>query len=220
MACSGCTCRAIQSANSVESPCCRGHTLSSETVRSPSSLFMSLVNDLVVLCGLGCGGAVRVQDYKEHSDSKCRSFRGNLYSPSKVTLKDVMDKPSTSPATPVEVRAAHSLVKRLLNQGEGCSSSSPPVIKLGSGRGQVCEYTNFFITKYEYCVFKKPIILVQVPAGRVGSSGACAKTVLNRTKALSTVREVASCGDSMSQLGAEVKALSKVDRQNCPSLFQ
>ncbi len=40
-------------------------------------------------------------------------------SPSKITLRDVLGKSSKSPATPVEARAAHSLVKRLLNQGEG-----------------------------------------------------------------------------------------------------
>ena len=55
---------------------------------------------------------------------------------------------------------------------------------------------------------------MQVPAGRVETSGACSKTVLNRTRTLSAVREIASCGDSTSQLSAEVKALSKTERQD------
>ncbi len=55
---------------------------------------------------------------------------------------------------------------------------------------------------------------MQVPAGRIETSGACAKTVINRTRTLSAVREIASCGDSTSQLSAEVMAMSKGDRQN------
>ena len=137
MVCSGCCCKVIQASYSLKCPCCSNHTLSSQTICPPSSLFMSLVNDLLVKCAKGCGGAVRLQDYNQHCESKCHSFRENLNSPSKVTLKDVLGKSSTSPATPVEVKAARSLVKRILNQGEG-SSSSPPVIKIGSSRGQVC----------------------------------------------------------------------------------
>lgn len=60
----------------------------------------------------------------------------------------------------------------------------------------------------------KPITLVQVPAGRVESSTACTKTVLNRTRVLSAVRGITSCSDNTSQLAAEVKALSKVERQS------
>ena len=58
-------------------------------------------------------------------------------SPSKITLRDVLGKSSKSPTTPVESRAAHSLVKQLLNQGEGSSYS---VIKVGL-RGQVSCYS-------------------------------------------------------------------------------
>ena len=135
--CSVCCCKTIQASGSLNCPCCNDHTLSSLTVRPPSSLFMSLVNDLVVKCPKGCGAAVRLQEYTKHCNSKCSSFQHNIESPSKVTLRDVLAKPSTSPATPVEVKAAHSLVKRLLNQGVS-SSSSPQVLKVGGSRGQVC----------------------------------------------------------------------------------
>lgn len=135
--CSVCCCKAIQTSGSLNCPCCSDHLLGSLTVRPPSSLFMSLRNDLLVKCVKGCGGAVRLQDYVKHCDSKCGIFQQNIDSPSKVTLKDVLAKPSTSPATPAEVRAAHSLMKRLMNQGES-STSSPPVLKVGSSRGQVC----------------------------------------------------------------------------------
>ncbi len=55
---------------------------------------------------------------------------------------------------------------------------------------------------------------MQVPAGRVETRDACTKTVHRRTKTLSTVREIASGGDSTSQIGAEIQALSRVERQS------
>ena len=136
--CSDCCCKAIQVSGTLNCPCCSGHALSSQTIRPPSSLFMSLVHDVLVKCTNGCGGAVRLQDYTRHCDSKCRNFQQNLESPSKITLQDVLGKSSSTPATPVEVKMAHSLVKCLLSQ-EG-PSSSPPVLKIGSSRGQVCSW--------------------------------------------------------------------------------
>ncbi len=55
---------------------------------------------------------------------------------------------------------------------------------------------------------------MQVPAGRVETSDVCAKTVRRRTKTLSLVREIASCGDSTSQLGEEITVLSNLERQS------
>ncbi len=133
IACSDCCYRAIQATYSLNSPCCSDHTLNSQTVRPPSSLLIALLNDQLVKCVKGCGSVVKLQDYQKHLDSKCSCFRENMDSPSKITLRDVLGKSSKSPTTPVEARAAHSLVKRLLNQGEGPSSS---VLKVGC-RGQV-----------------------------------------------------------------------------------
>lgn len=56
--------------------------------------------------------------------------------------------------------------------------------------------------------------MVQVPAGRVCSSDACNKTVQQRSKILSVVRKVASNDDSNTQLGLEIKALSKSERED------
>ncbi len=39
-----------------------------------------------------------------------------MYSPSKVTLRDVLSKPSTLPATRVEVKAAHHLVALFIKE--------------------------------------------------------------------------------------------------------
>ncbi len=134
--CSSCCCKAILQSNSLKCPCCSAHILSSETIRPPSSLFMSLMDDLLVKCPNACGCAVKLSNCINHQQSNCHSFRENPNSPSRITLKDVLSKSSTSPATPAEIQATHSLVKRLLNQGE-ISSTSTPIIKVGS-RGQVC----------------------------------------------------------------------------------
>ena len=64
--------------------------VSSQTIRSVSALFMSLLLDIVVKCAKGCGGAVRLDDYSQYCDSNCQRFRENLDSPSKITLKDVL----------------------------------------------------------------------------------------------------------------------------------
>ena len=135
--CCSCCCTAIQSTRSLNCPCCRDHTLSSETILSPSHLLMSLINDLVVTCIRKCGNIVKLEKYGEHLSSNCRNCCENVNSPSKVTLRDVPSKPSTSPATSVEVKAAHHLVKRLLHQGEESSTSTSGRIRIQSPHGQV-----------------------------------------------------------------------------------
>ncbi len=74
---------------------------------------------------------VKLQDYTAHLNNHCRSHHANN-SPSKVTLKDVLSKPSTSPATPVECQAAQHLVRRLMQQSQGPSG----VVQIPTG-GQV-----------------------------------------------------------------------------------
>lgn len=135
--CCACCCTAIQSTGSLNCPCCRDHTLSSATIHPPSHLLMSLINDLVVSCTRKCGSKVKYEKYEEHLSSNCRNYCENVDSPSKVTLRDVLCKPSTSPATPVEVKAAHHLVKRLMHHGQGPSSSTPERVRLQSPHGQV-----------------------------------------------------------------------------------
>jgi len=74
---------------------------------------------------------VKLQDYNRHLNNHC-STHHVINSPSKVTLKDVLSQPSTSPATPVERLAAQHLVKRLMHQEQG----APGVVQIPTG-GQV-----------------------------------------------------------------------------------
>ncbi len=92
---------------------CNRHTLSSETISTPSPLFLSLLSESIVVCYRKCGNMMKLQDYTAHLNNHCRSHHANN-SPSKVTLKDILSNPSTSPATPVECQAAQHLVSRLM----------------------------------------------------------------------------------------------------------
>ena len=146
--CSHCCCKSIQVAYSLQCPCCYSHTLSSKTISSPSPLFMSLLNESVVSCIRKCGKMVKLQDYSHHLDHKCKTHYVNTNSPSKVTLKDVLCKPTTSPATVLERKAAHHLVRRLIYHGEG-SSKATGVIKVPTS-GQVNTYYHctFIVNSY------------------------------------------------------------------------
>ncbi len=111
--CALCCCKHIQHRYSLQCPCCNRHTLSSETISTPSPLFLSLLSESIVVCYRKCGNMMKLQDYTAHLNNHCGSHHANN-SPSKVTLKDVLSKPSTSPATPVEYQAAQHLVRRLM----------------------------------------------------------------------------------------------------------
>ena len=60
----------------------------------------------------------------------------------------------------------------------------------------------------------QPITLVQVPACRVPTAEASRRTIEWRTEVLSTVRQIASGGDSTTQFAAEIKSLSKTERED------
>ena len=133
--CSDCCCRTIQHTYSVQCPCCSDHILSSSTVHPPSLLLLSLLSDLLISCIRKCGKEVKLQDYERHLAGNCKSHYEVTNSPSRMTLSDVLCKPATSPATPVELKAAHHLVRRIMHQGKG-TSSGPGVITVPT-RGQV-----------------------------------------------------------------------------------
>jgi len=53
-----------------------------------------------------------------------------------------------------------------------------------------------------------------VPAAQVVTSAACLKTVQQRSETLSAVRKIASGEDSNAQLGIEIQALTKPQKEN------
>ena len=75
--------------------CCY-HLLSSPTISQTSIFLLSVLNDLHITCVRKCGKSVKMRHYQEHLAGNCRSHYEDLNSPSKVTLQDVLDKPSSS----------------------------------------------------------------------------------------------------------------------------
>lgn len=140
--CLNCCCKWVQFAPSLSCPCCYGDMLNSSTVQLPSSLLMNLLQDLLVNCKKGCGKVVRLVQYQQHLNANCRSHYDQLTdSPSKMTIKDVLAKPTTSPATPAEVRVAEHLVRRILDQDTAHSTKGKGVLKVRT-RGQVSKTIN------------------------------------------------------------------------------
>ena len=76
-----------------------------------------------------------VKNYSMHLAGHCKIYYEDVNSPSKVTLRDVFSKPSTSPATIAEVKATHQLVRRALMSDEGQSSGTAKMITVPSGVG-------------------------------------------------------------------------------------
>ncbi len=73
-----------------------------------------------------------VKNYSMHLAGHCKVYSENINSPSKVTLRQVLSKPSTSPATLAEVKATHQLV-----QGQSSASAAKMITVFSGVGGQV-----------------------------------------------------------------------------------
>lgn len=111
-------------------PSCYDHDLNSASIRPSPSLVLTLLSDLVLHC-IRCGKLTKTSEYTRHLSSNCTSFfQPMMNSPSKVTLKDVLTRPVSSPATPMERKVTEHLVRRLLDENTGEAIKVPT-------RGQV-----------------------------------------------------------------------------------
>lgn len=135
--CFNCCSTWIQFCPTLCCPCCYSHSLSSLTVKQPSSLLTSLLQDLLVLCKGGCGKLVKLVQYKQHLKGKCKShYDRSIHSPSRMTIQDVLSRPTSSPATPAEVKVAEHLVRKLMDPS---TSSTQGVLKVKTS-GQVYKH--------------------------------------------------------------------------------
>lgn len=122
-------------------PCCYDHLFNSSEVHSPPPLIASLMEGLLVHCGRGCGRVVRLASYRKHLDSRCRShYDMDIHSPSRMTIKDVLSKPASTPASAVEKKVAEHLVKKMLDE-----SPDTKVVKIPT-RGQASTYYSHYNT--------------------------------------------------------------------------
>ncbi len=110
--------------------------LDCDHIRPPPPLVLSLVEGVLVYCVRGCGKIVKLGQYQQHLKGACQSHYHQLAnSPSKVTISEVLARPSTSPATPAEVKVAEHLVRKIMDQSSGDAKG---VFKIPR-RGQVSE---------------------------------------------------------------------------------
>ncbi len=152
LVCASCLCESIRTSyTSLQCPCCDQHTLQHSTISRPSNVILSLLEDVVVPCCRNCNNVVKVKDYGRHLAGNCKGFYVNINSPSKVSLRDVLSKSATSPASLAEVKATHQLVRRVLMSEEGSSSSpgTAKTITVPSGvGGQVRSLFFIILIKY------------------------------------------------------------------------
>ena len=135
-----CCCKWKQCTPSLACPCCYGHPLNSSTIYPPSPLIASLVDVPLINCNRHCKKIVLAAQYRDHLAANCQGHYHQLVdSPSKMTIKDVLAKPTTSPAIPAEIRAAGHLVRRIMEQNSG-STENQAVVKVQT-RGQVIKIT-------------------------------------------------------------------------------
>ena len=133
--CLDCCCRWIQVAQHLSCPCCYSHSLSSTSLQKPSRFLIALLEDLPVICSRGCGKVVKLLEYKSHLQGKCKShYHQDLNSPSRMTLSDVLARPTSTPSTPGEAQVTEHLVRRLFPQDRSSTEAAIAQVKT---RGQV-----------------------------------------------------------------------------------
>lgn len=112
-----------------ECPCCtsplNGHT------HAPTRLTLAILGSQLVECQKGCNKIVRAEQYLPHLRSKCKEFfEHTSFSPSRTTVRELLEKDKESPVTPTEKRVAGHLVKRLMAESDG------PILQVPT-KGQV-----------------------------------------------------------------------------------
>ena len=102
-------------------------------IRPPPAIVVSLLKELVLSCNKGCGKMVRLERYITHADDKCQGHYEPTDSPSKMTMCEVLLRPSNVPVTPAERKVTGHLVKKILHH----QSEPQGVLKVPTS-GQVC----------------------------------------------------------------------------------
>ena len=118
--CLQCCCNSVQSSCTLTCPCCKSTTLcdeSSNHFQRPSKVTMSVLGNMLVNCSRGCNRSVKVVEFQQHLESACKQhFDHTILSPSHVTAKDILNKPSQTPTTPMKRRVAATVIRRLMSE--------------------------------------------------------------------------------------------------------
>ncbi len=80
---------------------------------------MDVLGRQLVECHKGCNRTVRAQQYLQHLQSQCQDFfEHSTHSPSRTTIKEILERDMESPTTPAEKEVAKNIIRRLMAESE------------------------------------------------------------------------------------------------------
>jgi hypothetical protein len=104
------------------------HPITSTTFTPVSEVVLKVIAGLLLHCDQStCTSVVSLQHLRAHVQSGCTNTIP-AFSPSKITVGQILSRPLQSPPTSAEQKAAAKVVQRLLHTPE--SGAMSPVIKL------------------------------------------------------------------------------------------
>ena len=123
MVCADCCCQWLQHNDKLDCPCCNGHSMNKDGIKSPTPIVLNLLAELPVTCTT-CKVATTAREYGQH---KCRLQQTSP----PLTISDLLATSTSTPTLTVEKQVAGRLVKRILAETEG------NIIKVPT-KGKVC----------------------------------------------------------------------------------
>ncbi len=115
LVCAACCSQWVQVTAGVSCPCCFAHQLDDTNIQPPTSVVSDLLGSLWVECTAeGCIKVVKARrNLRKHLESGCKHYsETSTDSPSRVSLRDILSQPTTTPTTPAEKRVLRSLQTR------------------------------------------------------------------------------------------------------------
>ena len=148
LACSVCIASLLRTCELDHFPCpsCKEfHEINKASFPEATDVVMNVLGDLLLTCDKPlCTEVVALKNLRKHAVSGC-SHETPTFSPSKLTVGQIISRPLTSPPTTAERKAATSVVKRLISTSTDDGQPSAPcssrnVVRLPTA-GQVRTYT-------------------------------------------------------------------------------
>ncbi len=114
LVCAACCSQWVQVSAGVSCPCCFAHQLDDTNIQPPTSVVSDLLGSLWVECTAeGCTKVVKARNLRKHLKSGCKHYsETSTDSPSRVSLRDILSQPMTTPTTPAEKMVLRSFFRR------------------------------------------------------------------------------------------------------------
>ena len=113
LVCATCLCKWLGVSGGRSCPCCYQHDLDEHNITLPSPVVNDLLRDQRLRCQ-ECGHTTTAGQFSEHRGSLCQGHFERT-SPSRLSVRDILDRPTTAPSLPVERQMAAHLVRRFLS---------------------------------------------------------------------------------------------------------